>query len=160
MATTPPSSPTGAVVLDASVVIAICAKETGAETKALTAIGHYSSLGYEFYAPGVLASESLYVLCGKREDGTLDAVAHDQAIIDLENLLSGILAPPDGESSLIRRAEAIRGNYTCRRSADGLYLALAEQLTATMLTVLLTFDQDMPKQAARNAPTVTVELIT
>ena len=54
------------------------------------------------------------------------------------------------------RAEAIRAGYSCRRSADGIYIALAEQLTAVMPTTLLTFDQDMKSQAAKNAPTVTV----
>jgi predicted nucleic acid-binding protein len=159
MTATPPSSPAGAAVIDSSVVVAICAKETGTEPKALAELGHYSSLGYKFYAPGVLVSESLYVLCKKQESGALDAASHAQAITDLENLISGIQPPPDGDATLIRRAEEIRGNYTCRRSADGLYIALAEQLTATRPTVLLTFDQDLPKQAAKNAPTVNVVLL-
>jgi hypothetical protein len=38
--------------------------------------------------------------------------------------------------------------------------ALAEELSETRSTVLLTFDQDMPNQAARNAPTVSVHVLT
>src|SRR5437870_4373019 len=107
MATNPPSSPAGAVVIGASIAVAICAKETGTEPKALAEIARYSSTGYEFYAPGVLVSESLYVLCGKLDSGTLTVADHAQAILELENFISGILPPPNGESSLIRRAEAI-----------------------------------------------------
>ena len=66
----------------------------------------------------------------------------------------------NGEKSLVLRAEAIRTTYTCRRSADGIYIALAEELTATRPTVLLTFDKDMPNQIAKNAPTVSVQLLT
>jgi len=40
------------------------------------------------------------------------------------------------------------------------YLALAEELMASYADVrLLTFDADLPKQAARNAPTVTIHLL-
>ncbi len=40
--------------------------------------------------------------------------------------------------------------HACRRSADGLYLALAEELSQTCPTVLLTYDEDMSKQATKN----------
>ena len=73
------------------------------------------------HAPGVLASEALYVLCGKLQNGVLTPAAHAQAITDLENFLSGIFPPPNGEAPLVRRAEAIRGSYVCNRSADSLY---------------------------------------
>ena len=65
-----------------------------------------------------------------------------------------------GEGSLVLRAEEIRGSYSCRRSADGVYIALAEELTVIKPTVLLTFDEDMVKQALKNAPTVSVHLLT
>jgi len=74
--------------------------------------------------------------------------------------LSFIQPHSNGEIALVLRAEAIRGLNSCRRSADGLYMTLAEELAQTRPTVLLTFDEDMAKQAARNAPTVTVELLT
>jgi len=60
---------------------------------------------------------------------------------------------------LIARAEEIRGGYSCRRSADGLYIALAEELSQSVPTELLTFDEDLPKQAAKNAPAVKVNLL-
>ena len=58
------------------------------------------------------------------------------------------------------RAEAVRGTYSCRRSADGIYLAFAEELSGTMPTMLLTFDSDLAKQAAIHAPALKVELLT
>ena len=57
------------------------------------------------------------------------------------------------------RANEIRASYSCRRTADGIYSALAEELTQTGPTELLTFDGDLPRQAARNAPTVKVRLL-
>jgi predicted nucleic acid-binding protein len=54
----------GAVVIDANVVIAICAKETGREPLALAELAKYSSLGYQFYAPGLFISEALSQLTG------------------------------------------------------------------------------------------------
>ena len=71
--------------------------------------------------------------------------------------MASVLPPPNGEASLIHRAEQIGSGYGCSRSADGLYIALAEELTATRPTILLTFDQGLPNQAAANAPTVTVK---
>ncbi len=160
MATTPTSSPAGAVVVDANISVAVTAKETDKQPQASARLAHYTALGYEFFAPGVLVSETLYVLCKKLEKATLTPATHAQALADFHTFLSFIQAPPNGEIALVLRAEEIRGNYTCRRSADGIYVALAEELSATRPTVLLTFDEDMVKQAARNAPTVTVELLT
>lgn len=159
MAMSLPISPAGAVVTDASFLIAICAKETQTEAVALAEFSRYSGMDYEFFAPGVLISETLYVLCGKLMEGSLNTSDHAQAVIDLEALVSSILPPPSGEASLIRRAEAIRAGYSCRRSADGIYIALAEQLAQTRPTVLLTFDKDLLRQAARHAPNVTVKLL-
>src|SRR5579872_5072298 len=147
---TPTSSPPGTVVLDASVSIAVAAKEADKEPKASAEIVHYSGLGYEFFAPGALVTETLYVLCKQWESGTLAAADHAQAVQDFDALMSKVLPPPDGDGALVLRAEAIRGTYTCRRSADAVYIALAEVLTATRPTVLLTFDADMSKQAANH----------
>ena len=69
-------------------------------------------------------------------------------------------SPPGGEGSLVLRAAAVRGTYTCRRSAGGIYVALAEALATSHRTVLLTFDENMAKQAARVSPTITVHLLT
>src|SRR5579862_3858606 len=146
----PPISPPDAVVVDTNLCVAVAAKETDKQSQASARLAHYTALGYEFFAPGVLVSETLYVLCKKLEVGTLTPATHAQAIADFHTFLSFIQPPPNGEIALVLRAEAIRGSYTCRRSADGLYIALAEELSVTRPTVLLTFDEDMAKQAARN----------
>ena len=155
----PTSNPAGAVVIDASIAVAIVAKEAG-EPKASSEINRYLVSGSEFFAPGVLVSEALYVLCGKLDIGTLNAPDHAQAVLDFYNFLGFILPSPNGERSLILRAEAVRAAYACRRSADGIYIALAEELTTVRPTVLLTFDRDMRAQAARNAPRVNVQVLT
>lgn len=158
-----PSSPPplpGAMVMDASVVIAICAKEAGREPVALAELSLYSSQGYEFYAPGVMVSEALYVLCGKEQGGTLTSSDYQQAILELESLAGGCLPPPGGEGALIVRSAEIRAGYGCSRSADSIYIALAEMLAQERPTVLLTFDQGLPNHAAANAPTVVVKALT
>lgn len=153
------TSATGAAVVDASVAISVSAKEDATEARANAALAHYTALGYEFFAPGVIVSETLYVLCGNLQTGGLTTVTPAQAVQDFDTFMGFILPPPNGDGALVLRAEAIRGSYTCRRSADGIYVALAEQLAAVRPTILLTFDQDMSKQAARNAPTVNVRLL-
>lgn len=159
MAMTLPSSAPGAVVVDANVPIAIAANEPG-EPQATAAINHYLAQQYTFYAPGAIVAETLYVLCGKLQDGSLTAPEHAQAVQDFQLFMGMLEPPPSGEAALVLRAEAIRGTYTCRRSADGIYVALAEELAATKPTVLLTFDENMSKQAARHAPAVVVHLLT
>ena len=160
MDTNPPNNPSvvGALVIDANIVLAIVTKEpTDAQTSAT--IERYFQLGYRLYAPGVIVSETLYVLCGKMQNGELSADNYSEAVKDFAVLMKQVNSPPDGDGSLVERAEAIRGNYTCRRSADGVYIALAEALTITQPTTLLTFDDDLQKQAARHAPIVHVELL-
>ncbi|MCX6381632.1 MAG: type II toxin-antitoxin system VapC family toxin [Armatimonadetes bacterium] len=149
----------GAVVIDASFAIAISARETDRETKATQEALRYSSLDYVFYTPCVLIAETLYVLCGKLQTGLLTQTEYAQAITRFEALMANILPSPNGDAPLVRRAEAIRDSYGCSRSADGIYIALAEALTASVPTVLLTFDTGMSSQAARNAPTVTVQTL-
>jgi predicted nucleic acid-binding protein len=155
-----PGNPLSALVLDASVAVAVAAREADKEPKASAEIVSYSGGGYEFFAPGVLVAETLYVLCKKLENGVLTAADHSQAVQDFHIFMSGVLPSPFGDGALALRAEAVRGGYTCRRSADGIYIALAEALATTRPTVLLTFDEDMSRQAAKNAPTVTVHLLT
>jgi predicted nucleic acid-binding protein len=148
------------VVIDASVAAAICSKEALFEPVALAALSHYETDGYLFYSPGVIAAEVLYVLCRKLQDGFLDAVSYGESLVDLTSLLRSTLSMPYGDASLIQRAAAIRGSYTCKRSSDSLYIALAELLPQTRSTVLLTFDKELPKQAAANAPSVNVHFLT
>src|SRR5258708_2095394 len=120
MTTIPSSSLAGAVVVDANVSIAVTAKEAVKEPRATARLAHYTALGYEFFAPGVLVSETLYVLCKKLETSSLTPTTQAQAIADLHTFLAFIEPPPNGEIALVLRAEAIRGSYSCRRSADGL----------------------------------------
>ena len=147
-------------MIDASVVIAICAKETGREAIALAQLSIYSSQGYEFYAPGVVVSEAHYVLCGKEQNGTLTAADYAKAVLELESIASGCLPPPKGEGTLVVRSAEIRDGYGCSRSADSIYIALAEALTLERPTVLLTFDKGLPNHAEANAPTVVVKVLT
>ncbi len=149
----------GAVVMDANVLIALCAREQDKFSKAKTTFDNYLLQGWQYYAPAVLLAETLYILCGKLQHGELTPAGHAQAIQLLQQYLSLITPPPNGDFSLAARAEAIRESYGCSRSADGIYIALAEQLAQQGATELLTFDQGIVNQAARNAPTVKVNLL-
>lgn len=148
-----------AVVVDASICVAVCAKEPTSPV-VNAEINRLLNNGSEFYAPGVLVAETLYVLCGKAKDGSLSTTDHVQAVEEFAIMMSAyILPPPHGDASLVRRAEAIRAHYPCNRSADGLYIALAEALSLVRQTILLTLDKDMPKQASKSAPSVQVQLL-
>lgn len=154
MAIVPPSDP--AVVLDANVVIALCAREADKHAIAEAALRQYALDGWLFYAPNVLVAECQYVLCGKLRNGALRADEHRNAVLALDAQLKTILPPPDGENSLIFRAEQIRNGYGCSHSADGLYIALAETLAQTGETTLLTFDAGMQKQVTVVLPSLPV----
>jgi predicted nucleic acid-binding protein len=158
MAVTSTSSPQGAVVVDANIAVSIAANEpTEANTRA--EIARYSALGYDFFAPGVIVAESIYVLCGKLTDGSLSASDHAMSIKSLRVFLTRVLPPPGGDVALLSRAESIRGSRSCRHSADGLYIALTEALSQTRPTVLLTYDESMSKQAAKAAPAALIHLL-
>ena len=151
---------TPSVTIDANVAIAYCAKEPGGYAKAEAQLDHYAGNGWRFYAPGVLVAEALFVFCKKLLAGTLTTAEHAQAIQSLETFMSAVLPPPSGDASLIARAEQIRGAYGCSHSADGLYLALAEELAKTGPTEIVTFDAGLEKQAKQNTPSVRVKLLT
>lgn len=159
MATVTASNPP-AVTLDASFVIAYCAKEPSRHSKADAQLKHYASNGWEFFAPGVLIAEALFVFCRKAASGELTTAEHAQAVLSLETLMRAVSPTPNGDASLIARAEQIRGTYGCRRSADGIYLALAEELTNARTAEIVTFDAGMETQAKTNSPTVSVKLLT
>ena len=128
MATVPPSKPP-CLTIDSNVLIAICAKEAGRHTLAHAELTAYATQGYQFYAPGYILGECLYVLCRKLEvDRTLTPAEHAAAVADLSTYMGMILPPPNGEASLVIRAEQIRSGYGCSRSADGIFIALAEEL--------------------------------
>ena len=160
MAWNPVTIRAGAVVLDANAAVGIAAKEVAKEARTLAAIAQYTASGYLFFAPGAIVSEALYALCQQEQNNLLTRAEHGQAIHDLQTLLARVLPPPNGEASLILRADQIRAGYGCSRSADALYIALAEELSRTYTTRLLTFDQGVPKQATRHAPLVSVHLLT
>lgn len=149
----------GAVVIDANVLIAICAKEQHLHAQAQAAVSDYATRGFLFYAPGVVVAETLYILCGKLQSGTLTTLEHDTAVKSFHAHMQGFLPPRGGDASLIIRAEEIRQGYGCSRSADGIYIALAEDLSKMGLTNLLTFDQALEKQVKQNAPSVSVHLL-
>jgi predicted nucleic acid-binding protein len=160
MAMATPSNPP-CLTLDANILIALCAKEVDKFSVADAELNDYASKGYIFYAPGVIIDECLYVLCKKlMDDGSLTPAEHAAAVADLCAYMGMISPPPNGDASLIARAEQIRSGYGCSRSADGIYIALAEELSAIRTTEFLTFDGDTRNQALRNAPTVSVRLLS
>lgn len=155
------SSAKPAVVLDATIAVAIASKESTTQANANAEVNRYLTQGYDFYAPGVLVSETLFALCRMRDsDNSLTAIEHAQAVADFNTMLSFVLPSPQGDFSLVLRADAIRGSYTCYRSTDALYIALAEHLSATRPTILLTLDDGIKNQAISNAPNVTVHVVT
>ena len=150
----------GAAVLDANTAISVCAKEAATEAIINAALDDYIDKGYSFYAPGVIVSEVLYALRNKLASGVLTTLEHEKAVLAFNVFMKTVLPPPGGDASLILRADQICTGYGASRSADALYLALAEELTALYPnTRLLTFDRDLPKQAARNAPGVAIHLL-
>ena len=155
----PPISP-GYVVVDASALTALCAREPGRYPIIRLELERHAEAGDAFFAPHTIVSEVLYALCRKLANGELGPTEYEQAILGLHNQMRLILPPPGGEPSLVTRAVEIRAGYGCSRSADSLYIALAEELTRRGSTVLLTFDRELPNQAARNAPSVTVNVLT
>lgn len=74
------SHTSGAVVVDANVLIAICAREQDKLHKALAALGNYAAKGWRLYALNVLLAETLYILCGKLQAGSLTQTEHSTAI--------------------------------------------------------------------------------
>jgi predicted nucleic acid-binding protein len=156
---TMPSSQLPSLIIDANILIALCAKEADKQAVASAELARYAQAGYQFYAPGVIIAECLYVLCKKLDDRSLSPTDHAAAVADLCTYMGMILPPPRGDRSLIARAEQIRSGYGCSRSADGLYLALTEEMAAHGVAQLLTFDSALPNQATANAPSVTIRLL-
>jgi len=148
-----------AVVPDANVLIGLCARENDKYTTAKTAFDDYTKRGYRFFAPNVLVSEVTFVLCQKLADGSLSGLAYEEAVEAFEDYLSFITLTPNGDASLLQRAVEIRAGYGCSRSSDAFYIALAEELAKTHDTELLTFDKGFVNQAAKNAPTVKINLL-
>jgi predicted nucleic acid-binding protein len=106
----------------------------------------------------VIVSEVMYALCQKLTGELLTPSEYEQAIKFFLDYMT-IISTPDDDSQLVKRAVEIRENYGCSRSADGLYLALAEDLAKTRRVELFTLDSGMTNQAAKNAPNVTVRVL-
>lgn len=149
-----------AVVPDANVLIALCARENDKLQTAQTAVDDYTNQGYEFFAPSVLVAEVIFVLCQKLADSALTQPEYEKAIKAFEYYLNFISLSPNGEASLLKRAIEIREGYGYSRSTDGLYIALAEELAKTYDTEIVTFDKGFINQSVKNAPTVKVNLLT
>lgn len=148
-----------AVIIDASVLISLCSREALTYPVALAQMRLYESVGAVAYAPGAVLAEALFGLCRKLANGLLTSEQHTRAVRHLMVRMRGIMPPPSGDASLTWRAEQIRGSYGCSRSADGLYIALAEQLAQAGPAELVTFDAGMQSQAAAAAPSVVVRLL-
>lgn len=153
-----PSSSPGAVVVDVNVLLAVCTKEPK-EPTARTAIADYATKNWQFYAPGLIVGEFLFIACQKLQNGALSEAAYGKAVEDFRDYMTSIFPPPGGEASLIVRAKEIQSGYGCSRSADSLYIALSEELAKSGAAELLTFDGGTISQAAKNAPTVKVNLL-
>jgi len=153
-----PNSP-GVVVIDANILVSICSKEPTCET-AENALADYAAKGWPFYAPGAILTEVLFILCKKLQSGLLTEAEHKEAIESFNDYMRQIFPSPRGDISFILRSEEIRKGYSCLHSADGFYIALAEELTKTSEAELVTFDKRMVNVAAKNAPTVKVIFLT
>lgn len=149
----------GSVVIDANVLIGLCAKEPDKCTTAENALQDYAARGWIFYAPHVIVSEVLYVLCNKLQNGLLSPDTYEEAIQNFCDQMAAILSPLNGDASLIIRAKEIRGNYGCSHSADGLYIALTEELAMNGAAEFLTFDKGVINQTTQTAPTIKVNLL-
>jgi predicted nucleic acid-binding protein len=139
------------VVIDANVVIALCAKEADKLANAEAKLKEYSVNGCRFYAPGVLIAECLFVFCRKLKDGVFSYADHSAAVLAFIKMMALINPPPNGDINLIKRAEEIRSSLGCSRSADGIYLALAEELSKVSSTEVVTFDNGMQSQATASS---------
>ncbi len=146
-------------VIDANVLTALCAEEPDKYAQAQAAVEQRALKGSLFYAPGVVVAETLYALCHKLTGDIVTLTEHAQAVQSLHVRMGAILPPPRGEAALVLRAEQIRGSYGCSRSADGLYVALLEEMAQFGAAELLTFDVVLKTQASLILPDLTVTLL-
>lgn len=154
------SSPPKYAVIDASALIGFCATEPDKYAKVHAALQQYQVDGTILYAPHLIVMEALFVLCKKLQEGILAATDHALTLASLQSMLSVMLHTPNGDASLIARAETFRSGYGCSRSADTLYLALAEELSKQGQVELLTFDTGQEAMAVQYLPQITVQLLT
>ena len=89
------------VVIDADVLIGICAKEPDKHPIATAELATYAASGSKVYAPGVIVSEALFVLCKKLQKGDLNQADHDAAVRSLCVIMNVVSPPPNGDAALI-----------------------------------------------------------
>jgi predicted nucleic acid-binding protein len=154
---TPINNP-NTLVVDANILISISSKEALTHIVAENELKTYANNGWEVVAPHIIVAESIFALCQKFTSGILTQVDYEKAIDDLNNYLSAI-EMPFSDAYLMKRAVEIRKNYGCSRSSDGIYLALAEELSKTRTTEILTFDAGFTNQIKNNAPTINLKLL-
>lgn len=151
-----PTNNPDALVTDANILISVCSKEPTAAT-VKNVLESCANNGWEFYAPNIIVAEVLYIFCRKLQNNLLTPRSYEEAIENFQDQMKVIQTPADAQ--YIKRAKEIQNGYGCSRSADSLYLALAEDLAKTRTVEFLTFDKGMINQAAKNAPTVTVKVL-
>jgi predicted nucleic acid-binding protein len=154
----PKLSSSGAVVIDANILISICSKEPTHAT-AESALADYTARNWAFYAPSVILTEALFVLRKKHQNGVIDAATYKKSVEDFNDYMSVILPPPSGDVALLLRTEEISSGYSCLHTTDGFYIALAEELAQHGDPEFVTFDKRVVNVAAKNAPTVKINLL-
>ena len=147
-------------VVDASVAVALCAKESGRHEIVREVLNTLALIGCQLYAPGIFVGECLFAMCRKRAEGRLDSVSYNLAIQTLDILALQISQFPHGDAVLTQRATRLLAGYGCSHSNDSLYLALAEALNKIHPTEVLTFDSGLKKQAAVGCPGLNVRLLS
>lgn len=148
-----------ATIVDASFVVALCAKEFNKYATAKAKLQQCAIDGCELFAPGLLINEVMFALCNKRQSSSISQHEYIQAVQSFVALMRSINPPLLGDPSLISRADQIRGIMGCSHTADAFYLALAEQLQSDRATTVVTFDVGMESQAKANAANVQVDLL-
>lgn len=99
----------------------------------------------------------LYILCQKHQSKNLTNQSYKEAIENFRDQMKAIKTVAD--KVLIKRATEIQKDYGCSRSADSLYIALAEHLSKSNTVEILTFDNGFTNQIAKNAPIVKVKVL-
>lgn len=102
-----PKTNAGAVVIDANVLVSICAQEPTCQT-AENALNDYAAKNWAFYAPGAILAEALFILCRKQQDGSLTWAEHAEAVETFSDYMQGIRPSPQGDIRFILRNEEIR----------------------------------------------------
>lgn len=153
-----PANNPDVVVVDASVLVSIASKEAATHLAAETAFDEYTKNCSEFFAPNVVVAEVIFALCQNFATGVLTEPQHSNAVKSFLDLMKNISLPTD-DMTLVTRAVEIRETFGCSRSSDSIYIALAEDLAKTRTVELFTLDKGMINQAAKNPPTVNVNVL-